>query len=185
MVLAPVAQLDRALVSGTKGRRFESYRVYQFTYVLLIIKIVTVNNKKYIALVISIVLTIVLPIVTFAFDFGVNGCCGAPQAFDMYLVYKIVLPTILIISWSLTIFRYFKPRLNAPGIFVTSLYFAVLVTSLIFLYYQSPDSNIREASTIMTFIEKSGIFVIGAIIWALVLVPSTVLLKILNRNKGR
>ena len=27
--LAPVAQLDRALVSGTKGRRFESYRVYQ------------------------------------------------------------------------------------------------------------------------------------------------------------
>jgi hypothetical protein len=25
---APVAQLDRALVSGTKGRRFESYRVY-------------------------------------------------------------------------------------------------------------------------------------------------------------
>jgi hypothetical protein len=26
---APVAQLDRALVSGTKGRTFESYRVYQ------------------------------------------------------------------------------------------------------------------------------------------------------------
>ena len=26
---APVAQLDRALVSGTKGRRFESYRAYQ------------------------------------------------------------------------------------------------------------------------------------------------------------
>ena len=26
---APVAQLDRALVSGTKGRGFESLRVYQ------------------------------------------------------------------------------------------------------------------------------------------------------------
>jgi hypothetical protein len=31
---APVAQLDRALVSGTKGRRFESYRVYQINYIM-------------------------------------------------------------------------------------------------------------------------------------------------------
>ena len=142
------------------------------------------KNKKYIALVVSIILTIVLPIVAFAFDFGVNGCCGAPQAFGMYSVYKIGLPIILIISWSLTIFRYFKPRFNAPGVIATSLYFAALVTSLIFLYYLSPDYSVREASTLMSFIEKSGIFVIGAIVWALVLVPSIVLLKILNQNKG-
>jgi hypothetical protein len=29
---APVAQLDRASVCGTGGRRFESCRVYQITY---------------------------------------------------------------------------------------------------------------------------------------------------------
>ena len=30
--LAPVAQLDRALACGAKGRRFESCRVYQRKY---------------------------------------------------------------------------------------------------------------------------------------------------------
>ncbi len=30
LLYAPVAQLDRALACGAKGRRFESCRVYQF-----------------------------------------------------------------------------------------------------------------------------------------------------------
>lgn len=141
------------------------------------------KNKKYIALAVSIILTIVLPIAAFVFDFGVNGCCGAPQTFYMRSIYEIVLPLVLIIAWSLTIFKYFKPRFNVPGIITTSLYFAVLVTSLIFIHYQSPDAGVREASTLMTFIEKSGIFVIGAMIWVLALAPSAVLLKVLNQNK--
>ena len=51
MVNAPVAQLDRALDSGSKGRRFESSRAYKFIYrnsFLIRILIEKLHNKYYI-----------------------------------------------------------------------------------------------------------------------------------------